>query len=178
MIAEERKFDEVTSDFGQKVEIVKELTTSGFMWIRADVYQSEVLLTGSVKTEEDEKQAVEIVKAVDGIKKVYDEIQVSEDGTIRDSAQDFTTEYKIQLALLGRINRRIINYRWRCVNGTAYLIGMAGDEEELDEALDAVLGTDGVVDVVQHVRIRSSGGESQVLPTEPPKIRKVDPQQP
>jgi len=51
MAAEERRFDEISTDFGIKVEILKELTTSGFAWVRADVYQSEVLLTGSVKTE-------------------------------------------------------------------------------------------------------------------------------
>ena len=152
--AEERRFEEVSTDFGIKVEIVKELTTSGLVWLRADVYQGEVLLTGSVKTEEDQKEAVELAKAVGGVTKVYDEIQVSEDGTIRDSAQDYTTEYKIQGALLGRIKTRIINYRWRCVNGTAYLIGMAKDEEELDEALDAVLGADGVVDIVHHIQIK------------------------
>ena len=109
-----------------------------------------------------------MVKAVDGVKKVYDEIQVSEDGTIEESAQDFTTEYKIQGALLGRINTRIINYRWRCVGGTAYLIGMAKDEEELDEALDAVLGADGVVDIVHHIRIKPPEGGLQ-SPTGPQK---------
>ena len=164
MLAEERKFDEVTEDFGKKVEIVKELTTNGFLWIRADVYQSEVLLTGTVKTDEDEKQAVELVKAVDGVTKVYDEIQVSEEGTIEGSAQDFTTEYRIQLALLRQIQNRIINYRWRCVNGTAYMIGMAKDDEELDEALDAVLGTDGVVEIVHHIRIKPLDIIEKIMP--------------
>jgi len=170
-IAEERSFDEVGADFGKKVEIVKELTTSGLVWVRADVYQGEVLLTGSVRTEEDQKQALELVKAVDGVTKVYDEIQVSEDGTIRDSAQDFTTEYKIQIALLGRIHTRIINFRWRCVNGTAYMIGMARDEEELDEALDAVLGADGVVDIVHHIHLKSADDTEKATP-EPVKGEK------
>lgn len=155
--AEERQVGEVAEDFAMKAAILQEFATKGqslLLWVRVDVYQGEVLLTGAVKHEEDEKKAEELVKGVDGVRHVFNEIQVTEDGSIQDTAKDLTTEYKVQLALLGRVNHRIINYRWRCVLGTVYLIGTAKDQDELDEALDAVFGTDGVEDVIPHIRLK------------------------
>jgi osmotically-inducible protein OsmY len=155
--AEERQVGEVAEDFAMKAAILQEFALKAqslLLWVRADVYQSDVMLTGAVKEEEDEKRAGELAKGVEGVRKVYNDIQITEDGTLHDMARDYTTEYKVQLALLGRVNHRVINYRWRCVNGILYLFGMAKDEEELEEALDAIYGVDGVEDVVEHVRMK------------------------
>jgi osmotically-inducible protein OsmY len=155
--AEERKVGEVADDFVVKASILQGFAMKGqnlLVWVSADVYQGEVMLTGAVKEEEDEKKAEELAKSVEGVRRIFNEIQVTEDGSIQDTARDLTTEYKVQAALLGRINVRIINYRWRCVNGIVYLIGTAKDSDELDEALDAILGTDGVEDIVHHIRIK------------------------
>lgn len=155
--AEERRVGEVAEDFAMKAAILQAFALKAqslLLWVRADVYQGDVMLTGAVKEEEDEKLAEELAKGVEGVRRVYNEVQVTEDGTLHDMARDYTTEYKVQLALLGRVNHRVINYRWRCVNGVLYLFGMAKDQEELEEALDAIYGVDGVEDVVEHVRMK------------------------
>ena len=156
--AEERQVGEVAEDFAMKAAILQEFALKAqslLIWVRADVYQGEVMLTGAVSEEEDEKKAEALTKGLDGVRRIYNDIQITEDGSIHDTARDLTTEYKVQLALLGRVNHRVINYRWRCVNGILYLIGMAKDQDELEEALDAILGVDGVEDIVDHVRIKA-----------------------
>lgn len=155
--AEERQVGEVAEDFAMKAAILQEFALKAqslLLWVRADVYQGDVLLTGAVKEEEDEKRAEELAKGIEGVRRIYNDIQITEDGSLHDMARDYTTEYKVQLALLGRVNHRVINYRWRCVNGILYLFGMAKDQEELEEALDAIYGVDGVEDVVEHVRMK------------------------
>jgi osmotically-inducible protein OsmY len=157
--AEERALQDVTSDFSAKAEILQEFATKGqslLASVRIDVYEGDVLLTGIVTEQDDEKKAEALTKGVEGIQNIFNEIQVSTDGGLENTAIDLTIEYKVQAALLGRIHARIINYRWRCVNRTVYLIGLAKDKDELDEALDAVIGTDGVEDVVHHIRIKGN----------------------
>lgn len=69
------------------------------------------------------------------VRKVSNEIQVTEKGGLSDSAKDFAIETKLKANLLAAKGVTSINYRWRSVNGIVYFLGLARSHEELAKVL-------------------------------------------
>jgi len=63
-------------------------------------------------------------------------------------------ETKISARLLTEPEVRSVNYRWRAVRNSVYLIGRARSETELERALDICTSVDGVVAVKHFVEVR------------------------
>ena len=120
----------------------------------ADVYQGQVMQTGSVKKTEDRRKAEELASEVKGVRQIFNEIQVTEEGDMGVAAKDFVIETKLKANLL--LARRVtsINYRWRSVNGIVYFLGAARSQGELDKVLALARQTDGVRLVVSHVLVK------------------------
>jgi osmotically-inducible protein OsmY len=119
----------------------------------ADVYQGRVMLTGSVKKAEDRRKAEELAGGVKGVRQVYNEIQVTEEGGINAATKDFIIEAKLKANLLAAKEITSINYRWRSVNRIVYFLGAARSREELNKVLALARETDGVRQVVSHVLV-------------------------
>jgi osmotically-inducible protein OsmY len=69
-------------------------------------------------------------------------------------AKDLAVETKLKASLLAAKGVTSINYRWRCVNGVVYFLGVARSQEELVKVLTLARGMDGVRNVVSHVFIK------------------------
>jgi osmotically-inducible protein OsmY len=63
-------------------------------------------------------------------------------------------EQKIGVKLLSESGIKSVNFRWRAVNGTAYLFGRAHSQAELDKAIALTRATEDVKRVVNHVRVQ------------------------
>lgn len=50
-----------------------------------------------------------------------------------------------------------MNYRWRCVYGTVYVIGRALSRNELNTVLATIRATEGVKQVKSFVEVRAPG---------------------
>ena len=157
-VAEDRPVSDAGSDLRIKTEILKDFAEEAkglLVDASVDVYQGQVLLTGSVKKVDDRTKAEGLARVVKGVRKVFNEIQVTTEGGLSASAKDFAIETKLKANLLAAKGVTSINYRWRSVNGVVYFLGVARSQEELDKVLTLARQTDGVKDVVSHVFIKA-----------------------
>ncbi|MDE2418620.1 MAG: BON domain-containing protein [Burkholderiales bacterium] len=142
--------------------------------VSADVWELRVLLTGTVVDHQTRQDLVRRVRADRRILKVYDEIQVvsQEEQARRRAASttppgkregaervvgDMWIETKISAQLISAGGVTSVNYRWRSVRGTVYLIGRAQTRQELATVLGLVRATDGVLQVRQFIEVRPNG---------------------
>jgi osmotically-inducible protein OsmY len=125
-----------------------------FPEISTDVYEHVVMLTGTVKFARNKQRATELVRGIKGVKRIINELQVTKNYGIGPAANDLWIETKLKVLLLGTKDIRSINYRWRSVNGTVYLIGAARSQTELNTVLNVIRTTERVKKVVNHAWIR------------------------
>lgn len=159
--AEDRPFSETKDDIGIKASILKAFAEEAkglLVDVNADVYEGEVMLTGSVKKSEDRRKAVELAQRAEGVKNLYNEIQVTEEGGIGATAKDIGIELKLKANLLGTKGVGSINLRWRSVNGIVYYIGAVHSKEELDKVMSITRTMNDVKSVISHIRIRPPKG--------------------
>ncbi len=139
--------------------------------ISADVWEQRVLLTGTVVDQATRQDLVRRIKTDARVFKVYDEIQVvsreeqarrraaahppahRREGTER-VINDVWIETKISAQLLAARNVTSVNYRWRSVRSTVYVIGRALSRAELNAVLGIVRGTEGVNQVKPFIDVK------------------------
>jgi len=135
-IAEERSIRTVISDTALKLAVNKGLVESSFenlFWtVKTTVFEGRVLLTGGVETEQLRNQASEIVWAVDGVREVFNELQVIRDKSVADSVRDKMIVVSLHSKIAGDKKITGINYKIVTYNRTIYLIGVAQTQGELD----------------------------------------------
>jgi len=124
-----------------------------FPEISTDVYEYVVMLTGTVKFAQNKQRASQIVRAVKGVKRIINELQVTRNYGVGAAANDLWIETKLKVLLLGTKGIRSINYRWRSVNGTVYVIGAARSQADLNTVLNVIRKTERVKKVVNHAWI-------------------------
>lgn len=125
-----------------------------FAEISTDAYERVVLLTGTVKFAQNKQRATDLVRGVKGVKRIVNELQVTSDYGVGAAANDLWIETKLKVLLLGTKDIRSINYRWRSVNGTVYLIGAGRSQQELNTVIDVIRKTERVKRVVNHAWVR------------------------
>lgn len=140
--------------------------------VNTDVWEQRVMLTGMLDDPKTRQDVVDLVRKDQRLRKVYDEIQIvskvekeqrreaakSKDEPKKDGAgqavNDFWIETKISAQLIAKRGVTSVNYRWRSVRNTVYLIGRARSEEELNTVLDIIRKTEGVSQVKPFVEIK------------------------
>ena len=136
---EERSF----SDFVEDTIIVAQLKNvyfsnneEIFFNVGVEVLEGKVLLTGSVEQVDERIEATKLAWGIEGVVEVINEIQINNDDTILDYADDLVMKTKIKAKLL--INKDIfnLNYSVEVVNGVVYLIGIAQNKDELDRVIN------------------------------------------
>jgi osmotically-inducible protein OsmY len=124
-----------------------------FYYVKSNVYEGRLLLTGCVPTVEMQEDAVRIAWQVQGIQSVINELTVSEGKGFVQSAQDKWIATKLNTILLfdEKVNSR--NYEILVVDGTVFFVGVARSQKELDAAIERAQGVSGVKKVVSYVRV-------------------------
>ena len=157
-VAEDRSMSQVASDAGLMIDINAKLLSNKyrdlFFDVNTNVYEDRVMLTGSVETAGHKRRVTLLVRGIKGVKKVINELQVTDDGSLKDTANDLWIETKLKARLVGAKGVSSINYRWRSVNGVVYFIGVAQNRGELAKVMRLARGTSHVNKVVSHVRIK------------------------
>ncbi len=156
--AEDRSLETLRDDTAITFDINEVLLSEKyrdlFPEISTDVYEHVVMLTGTVKFARNKQRATELVRGIKGVKRIINELQVTKNYGIEPAANDLWIETKLKVLLLGTKDIRSINYRWRSVNGTVYLIGAARSQTELNTVLNVIRTTERVKKVVNHAWIR------------------------
>ncbi len=152
---EDRTFYYHADDFAIKSEIRnKYLDETMLMDISTDVYEGRVLLTGAVAKGEEKRKAEEIARQVKGTREIFNDIQITNEGGVKATAEDLSIVAKLHYKLLAAKGVSSVNFRLLAVNGVVYLLGIAQSQGELDKILAIIHGTDGVRQVVSHMQIK------------------------
>jgi len=122
--------------------------------ISTDVYEHVVMLTGTVKFAQNKQRATDLVRGIKGVKRIVNELQVTDDYGPATAANDLWIETKLKVKLLGTKGIRSINYRWRSVNGVVYVIGAGRSQQEMNTVLNVIRTTERVKKVVNHAWVR------------------------
>jgi osmotically-inducible protein OsmY len=146
--------DDAAITFDISEVLLGEKNSDLFLEISTDVYEHVVLLTGTVKFVENKRRASDIVRGVKRVKRIINELQVTKEYGVRAAANDLWIETKLKVLLLGTKNIRSINYRWRAIKGTVYVIGAARSQTELNTVLNVIQKTEQVKRVVNYAWVR------------------------
>ena len=162
-VVEDRSADDIKTDLGIKASIVADVIDkmgSDVISISADVYEQDVMLTGIVEKAEQKSQAGDLTKAVEGVKKLYNEILVikktdRDKGAVEGFVDDTVIETKINALLLDASGVNVTNFRWRSVGGgKVFLFGRALTKAERTKAVGVAKGIKDVSSVTNRVKIK------------------------
>lgn len=103
--------------------------------IEKSVNNGSVLLTGRVDTIEQKVLATKLAWEIKGVREVVNEVQVTQDSSLRDKAKDLAASAQLRAALIGDQNVSSLNFSIDVVNGIVYLSGVASDEMEKERVI-------------------------------------------
>jgi hyperosmotically inducible protein len=160
--AEDRSSGDIATDLKLKTSIVSSLTDKlgkeGAL-IGVDVYEQDVMLTGTITTAALKTQATELTKAIAGVKKIYNELLLEADlakepkkGTVAGAVDDTVIEKKIEAQFATTKGVNHTNWRWRSVKGHVFLFGRALSAEESASAVKVVKSVANVISVVNRAK--------------------------
>lgn len=161
--AEDRSSSDIAEDLKIKAKITTDVIDkmgSDVISLNVDVYEQDVMLTGVMEKASQKEQSAKLTRAVEGVKKVYNEILVikavdKKKGVVEGFVEDSVIEGKINALLLDGKGVNVTNFRWRSVGGRVFLFGRALSDPELKKAIDIVKGIKSVTGVTSRVKVRA-----------------------
>ncbi len=161
---EDRSAADIAADAKIKTVIVAQLTDKlgreGAL-LGVDVYEQDVMLTGTVPLAEIKTAAGKIAVGVEGVKKVHNEVflesaiaEADKGKSTANIVDDTVTEGKIRVLFTETKGINVTNWRWRSVKGRVFLFGRALSKDEHARAAQLAQGVSGVVSVVNRAKIK------------------------
>jgi hyperosmotically inducible protein len=159
---EDRSASDIAKDTSIKAKITANVIDkmgSDVLSLNADVYEQDVMLTGTVKTAEQKATAEKLTRGIEGVRTIHNDIRVAKPveekkGAVEGFIDDATIETKINALLIDARGVNVTNFRWRSVEGHVFLFGRALSKEELDKAVAVVKGIKGVASVTSRIKIK------------------------
>jgi len=155
MIADDRSLAQQTADIELKGRIEKALadeSTALAAGVNVDTFNGRVMLTGVLPDNESRWRAARIARGTASGQEVYDDIEVSPEGSLTDTVADVATNKALGVNLLANEGIASQSLLHRTVNGTAFIMGDGGFG--LTDSVRAVaLQTSGVRQVVTHITL-------------------------
>jgi osmotically-inducible protein OsmY len=122
--------------------------------ITTTVYAGKVLLTGSSPTPEAKAQAEQIARQAEGVRMVFNEINVAPTEDPWELAKDSWITARVRSDLMFNADVRSGNYTIETDRQSVYLLGSARSQAELDQATQLARYVPGVQRVVSYVDVR------------------------
>ena len=155
--ADDRSLEQQAADLDLKTNIEKALLDADptlASQVNVDVYLGRVMLTGVVGDWAGRRSALEIARQAAPDHELFDDIEVSTGDGIADSATNFAVNKDLGVRLLADEGLASQSFQHRVVNGSAFIIGQASDESQIEKAREVAMGTPGVSRVVTHITLR------------------------
>jgi osmotically-inducible protein OsmY len=124
------------------------------MYVSVTSYNRQVLLTGAVGNEADRRRVEDVVRRVDNVRSVVNELTIGPPSTFQQRSSDTLIVGKIKASLLDAKDVFANSFKVVVDRGTVYLMGLA-TRRETDRATDIARGVSGVEKVVRVVEIVS-----------------------
>lgn len=156
-IAQERTVGAAVDDAGIRFRVKDQLLDKSgdlFRNVAVESVEGRVLLTGIVATPEDRLEVARITWQIDGVREVFNELQVTNRGGIGNYLTDarIATQLRFKLMTDGDISS--INYTIETINKIVYLIGIAQSQQELERVTGHARTISGVSQVVSYVILK------------------------
>jgi osmotically-inducible protein OsmY len=116
---------------------------------------ARLMLTGTVKSEDDKRVAEELAWKAANIEEVINELVVNPNKEFYQTANDSLVKRNLEARLLITKDVMVINYSLDIQSGVAYIIGRVKDQAELDRVLSVCKTTKGIHRVVSHLQINT-----------------------
>jgi osmotically-inducible protein OsmY len=155
---QERSIGNAVDDIRIKSEIETKLVSdapSHFVNVSVTVIEGRVLLTGRVEEPDTRLDATRLAWGADGVKKVDNDIEVTDDTGWFDRPNDFLIRTTLAANLLTDPDVKDVNYTIDCVNGVVYLMGVGQDSVEVERVIAHARGVSGVVRVENYVVLKN-----------------------
>ena len=128
-----RGFSGTIEDTYLMSKIVSKITLmklSNFSNITVSVINGKVLLAGNIENQEKRLELIKKVWWIDGVKEVYNELEIRPQISFSEKTEDFIFEVKINNRLLLEPGIFSNNYSVSVVNGNVYVMGISSNIEE------------------------------------------------
>jgi len=122
-----------------------------FRDVSTSVSEGRVMLTGKVARPEDELAAVRLTWEVDGVRQVYDEIQIGPETSAVRYARDLWISTQMRTDITFDSEIKAINYNVVTVDGVVHIFGIGQNEDEVGRVVRYARNVPYVRDVVTHV---------------------------
>jgi len=137
-----------------------------------DVWEQRVMLTGTLDGRASLDNVLALTREDERIKVLYNEIRIvptdelnkrrelasakgdAEKSGIEQTVNDYWIEAKIKGKLIGTRGVTSVNYRWRSVKNTVYIIGRARSSGEREQVLGIIRDTEGVKNTKHFVEVK------------------------
>ncbi len=103
--------------------------------IDVTVNDGAVLMTGKVKTPEEKVLATRLAWEIRGVREVVNEVQVTDNSSIKDIAKDLAASAQLRGKLIADSDVSSLNFSIDVVNGIVYLSGVAANAEEVNKVV-------------------------------------------
>ena len=156
-VAQERTVGAAVDDAAIRFRIKdKLLDMSGALFrnVAVESVEGRVLLTGVVATPEDRLEVARIAWQINGVREVFNELQVTDRGSIGDYLTDARIATQLRFKLMRDGDISSINYTIETINKIVYLIGIAQSQEELERVTGHARTISGVSQVVSYVILK------------------------
>jgi osmotically-inducible protein OsmY len=124
------------------------------MYVSVISYNRQVLLTGAVGSDADRRRVEDVVRRVDNVRSVVNELTIGAPSTFQERSSDTLIAGKIKASLLDARDIFANSFKVVVERGTVYLMGLA-TRRETDRATEIARGVSGVQKVVRVVEIVS-----------------------
>ncbi|HYM33544.1 MAG TPA: BON domain-containing protein [Candidatus Cybelea sp.] len=154
---QERSVEDAVRDARIKVDVNSVLLQKDeklFIKTSIDVVEGRVMLTGIMQTEQAKAEAERLTWQVEGVKQVYNELQISDSQGVIDYARDTRISAELRAGMISDKAISDINYTIEAVDGSIYLIGIARSQSELERVIGHARVIPGVKRVVNHVVLK------------------------
>lgn len=127
-------------------------------------FNTTVLVSGEAPTEENRQAVIDLVKNVEKVTKVHDEISIAAPSSLLSRSADTVISAKIKAKLIAEKDLSTLHIKVVTENGVSYLMGLVS-EEEGDIATEVARRTGGVQKVVKLFEyreyLRKQNGEEE-----------------
>ncbi len=125
-----------------------------FSRISVTVYEGRAMLVGSVKDKSYATKAAELAWQVKGVSEVINELVVKSID-VKSYSNDVVIANAVRANIVFKDNVHLINYKVDVNNGIVYLIGVANNRSEINNAIQTAAKVDGVKQVINHIVLKS-----------------------
>jgi osmotically-inducible protein OsmY len=126
-----------------------------YLSVSTTVVEGRVLLAGRVSKPENRLNATRVAWSVEGVRKVDNDVEVSDFFGWLDGPADFLMRTQLAAILLADESIKDVNYTTDVVHGVVYLMGVAQDKDEVERVVAHAQKVNGVKRVENYVVLKN-----------------------